>query len=212
MVDLATRMANLLLNLRRAVAEFIVASARPPHHAWIGDRLFMAVPPPPRLPPLPAATWNLFHNRLLRLAERFQALHVRWRANTLPRPRPPRQRAAQPRPPVPRLPAGFAWANLRIPAAAPSTGQLRAILQQPDTREFVAAAPQAGRLLRPLCRALGVRPPPWLALPPRPRTPSPRRPPPQPALRPRAPFLLPTDHPIPRNILDAARAWKRKSP
>ena len=50
----------------------------------------------------------------------------------------------------------------------------------PDTRALVEAAPQAGRLLRPLCRALAIDPPAWLRLPGTPEPPPPR---PSPARR-----------------------------
>jgi hypothetical protein len=45
---------------------------------------------------------------------------------------------------------------------------LRHLLVLPEMAEFVAAAPEAGRIVRPLCRMLGQRPPEWLRLPRRP--------------------------------------------
>jgi hypothetical protein len=64
---------------------------------------------------------------------------------------------------------------------------LETLLKDPDMAALIAAAPQLGRLLRPLCRSLG-RDPGAASLPPRPqaprapRTPRPRRPrPPKPA-------------------------------
>jgi hypothetical protein len=55
---------------------------------------------------------------------------------------------------------------------------LQHFLSLPETGELVSAGPQAGRILRPLCRILGVKPPPYLTLPRHPRLP---RPPPEPA-------------------------------
>ena len=59
--------------------------------------------------------------------------------------------------------------NSRAAEAGPSGGHLHDLLQQPNTQDFVQAVPQAARLLRPLCHALGVDQPTWLQLPPRPR-------------------------------------------
>jgi hypothetical protein len=75
-----------------------------------------------------------------------------------------------------RLPRGHGWVTRRIPEAGPSAGALHDLLQQPNTRDFVQAAPQAARLLRPLCRALGVDQTAWLKLPHRPRAPRKPRP------------------------------------
>ena len=47
------------------------------------------------------------------------------------------------------------------------------LLHHPDLPAFLAAAPQAARLLRPICRLLQVDLPPILQLPPRPK-PAPR--------------------------------------
>jgi hypothetical protein len=70
-----------------------------------------------------------------------------------------------------------------VPEAAAAGSQLRHLLADPEMAALIEAAPQMGRLLRPLCRSLGVRLPPGL-LPP-PRAPKPRKPrspqPPRPA-------------------------------
>jgi hypothetical protein len=79
-----------------------------------------------------------------------------------------------------RLPRGRGWIIRRIPEAGPSAGALHDLLQQPDTRDFIEAAPQAARLLRPLCHGLGIDQPAWLKLPPRPRKPRKPRPPREP--------------------------------
>jgi hypothetical protein len=36
--------------------------------------------------------------------------------------------------------------------------QLRAVLEHPDMKALLAAAPQAARVLQPLCRALAIEP------------------------------------------------------
>jgi hypothetical protein len=58
---------------------------------------------------------------------------------------------------------------------------LETLLKDPEMAALIAAAPQLGRLLRPLCRALGRDPgaaklPPQPPRPKQPRKPRPRRP------------------------------------
>jgi hypothetical protein len=48
---------------------------------------------------------------------------------------------------------------------------LQELLADPDMAALVAAAAQAGRILRPLCRMLNAEPPPYLRLSKRPRRP-----------------------------------------
>jgi len=217
MFDIATYFITIVTQLRQAVAAYAAAQARPVQVVWLGDRAFVPISPPERLPRLPDASWTLLWHRLGRLASRFQTLVDRWRANALPARvparRPPAAQAARSdRGSQPRLPGTLGWVHHRIPDSASPSGRLHELLTQPDTQALVLAAPQAGRLLRPLCRALGVPLPAWLALPARPR----------PARRPVvAPCTLtppgappgppPTpDRPIPANILAAARAWKKR--
>ena len=162
---LADRFASLVEGLRRAIA------AR-------GVGLGLAVP-------LMLLLWS----RLRRTALRFARLAEKARAGTLP---PPRRRLRSPRPARPppvRLPRGAAWLLRRLPQAAAAASQLQHLLADPAMAELLAAAPQAGRLLRPLCQMLGVRPPPAArslssgrkqAGPVGPRRPSGRRPRPAP--------------------------------
>jgi hypothetical protein len=108
----------------------------------------------------------LIWTRLRRLGARFAALAARQRTDKPPPARRPRP--AAPRPRAPRLPRGFAWLVRLVPEAAVRGSQLRHLLTEPEMAALIAAAPQAGRLLRPLCRMLGVDPPPALRLPRRP--------------------------------------------
>jgi hypothetical protein len=55
--------------------------------------------------------------------------------------------------------------------------ELEEMLEDPETPAQVAAAPQLGRVLRPLCRMLAVKPPAWLRLPRRARPPVAKFPP-----------------------------------
>ncbi len=147
------------------------------------------------LPLLPGPVWSLLWFRLERLGNRLTRLYESWQAGTLPTPRPKTVRAKSARNPpaeIPerpvapgmplvkapaRLPRCRGWITRRIPEAGPSAGWLEYLLQQPHTQDFVQAAPQAARLLRPLCHALGVDQPAWLQRPARPRKPRKPRPP-----------------------------------
>ncbi len=217
MSTIATTIATIASLLHTAIGVFVAREARPRPVVWLGTRAFAEPCPPRALPALPQPAWALFRDRLARLATRFQVLFDRWQSNTLPTPRAPRPGQAcrpDPRPilrptrrPVPRLPRAHGWAARRMPEAAPSSGRLQSLLHDPTTRAFVAAAPQAGRLLRPLCRALGIAPPDWLALPRRPRTPrAPRRPQAPPEVQPATP-----ERPLQPYVRAAVRAWKKKS-
>ena len=141
---------------------------------------------------------------LNRAAPRLERLLARWQAGRLPKPRPgrppPAKTATEPprhRPRV-RLPTGRGWLVRMIQPTAQFTGQVEALLARPEMVELLAAAPQAGRILRPLLRMLSYDPlPPILRLPERLRRP---RPP-----RPRTPA-------IPRIPARQRRAWLTYSP
>jgi hypothetical protein len=143
MPTLATRFALILAGLRAAIA---------PVAARDRARTSLLV---------------LLWGRLGRMATRFERLFARWREGTLPRPRP--SRAGQPATwqPHPHFPANPAWLVAMVREATPMASQLQHLLAHPDITEFLAAAPQAGRILRPLCHMLGLPQPP--ALPPRTR-------------------------------------------
>ena len=101
--------------------------------------------------------------RLRRLCARLEALATRPQV-------PARRRSGRSGPPH-RLPRGRGWLRSSFPATASLAPQLRALLDAPDMRAFIAATPAAGRILRPLCHTIGIAPPPALALPPKPRPP-----------------------------------------
>jgi len=118
----------------------------------------------------------LVWSRLRRLASRFVRLAARLEAGT--KPAPPRPAAPRPKRPKPphRLPRGHAWLVRLVPEAASGASQLQHLLAEPEMAALIAATPQMGRLLRPLCRMLGVAPPPAIAKPPPVTGASPSRP------------------------------------
>ena len=148
----------------------------------------------------------LFYSHLRRMVVRLANLAVRVRNGTLPARRRPcaaSSRPASPRPArvprPPRLPRGFAWVPRLVPEANGYASQLRHLLAEPEMAALLAAAPQAGRILRPLCRMLGIRPLPGPLAPPPAAAGTPPgtavpAPPPEPPPRP-APLGVPSPGP-----------------
>ena len=206
MRDFTTRLVALLTSLRHAVAAFAARQDRV-QTTWIGAQAYRPIENPHQPAKIPGETWVLLWHRLNRLAARFQALFARWQTNTLPTPRIRASRPYTPREYL-RLPTTPGWINHRIAEAAPCAGTLDILLQHPELPKFLQQAPQAGRLLRPLCRALGRPTPNCLKLPanPKPVLPSPRLRG-EPEGGPHAPTT--PDRPLPANIRAAARAWKK---
>ena len=133
---------------------------------------------------------NLIVHRLNRTAHRFTRLFERWQAGTLPKPRPSRagkSRAPSTTAPALRLPRGKAWLLRHAQPSAFLITRLEHMFQDPECLRMLREVPQAGRLLRPLCRMVGVALPEPIRLPPRPprekrvRVKLPR--PPKPSLR-----------------------------
>ena len=124
-----------------------------------------------RIPALAPLLLLVIHNRLGRMAQRLDRLTLLWQENRLPKPRaitPPSATAPEPRPPSPQrpyIPSGQAWLIRLAQPSAQYITHLEIFLARPDTQALVEAAPQAGRILRPLCRMLGVKLPPELRRP-----------------------------------------------
>ncbi len=138
----------------------------------------------------------LIWRRLRRMSTRFTRLAGRIQTGPRPAPRARIRRARPCRPDrTPRTPRGFAWLIRQVPQTAGGASQLQYLLAEPEMAALIAAAPQAGRILRPLCRMLGIRPPPGLRAPP----PAPRAAPPraEPRTAPPATPHEPPDRPPP---------------
>ena len=100
------------------------------------------------------AVWG----RIGRISARLERLIAQWRAGTLPAPRAQRGRVpgasgSKPRSSLPTTPA---WLLVAVREAAPFGTRLEELLSEAECEAFLAAAPQARRLLRPLCRMLGI--------------------------------------------------------
>ena len=101
--------------------------------------------------------------RIARMGTRLERLIALWRAGKLPKPRRP----AAPRAPRPGRPASKkmvfptapAWLLRKLGYEVAAYGsQLRHMLSEQECAEFLAAVPQAGRILRPLLGMLSVDP------------------------------------------------------
>ena len=140
---------------------------------------------------LTAAIWQ----RVRKLGGRFCALYGMWKAGTLPKPRVRAVAHPPPRPctargegeaidyinagrvrPASVLPRALGWMYKMVPWSAGSlAGGVDSIMRNfPEMQAFAAACPQVGRVVRPLCRMTGIKPPEYLQLPRRGRRSSPR--------------------------------------
>ncbi len=125
--------------------------------------------------------------RLRRTLQRLDRLALRWQAGArlTPRARAPRTPRGSPPPATPGLFAGATpqargWLLRLCPHATLGISTVEQMLADPEIAALIAAAPQAGRLLRPLARMFGLDLPAHLRLPPRPKPPpkpKPARPP-----------------------------------
>ncbi len=127
---------------------------------------------------LPGPLLTLIWNRLHRIIARFT------RAATTP-PAPPRSRACAKRPARPHkpdlLPRHYAWLRKLVQETGGGASQLEFFLNQPDIVALIAADARLGRILRPLCHMLGIRPAHVPILYPQPPSQPPDAPPPVPA-------------------------------
>jgi hypothetical protein len=102
----------------------------------------------------------------------------RWREGLLrpARKQPQRQPAKVPAknqppardPSVVVLPRRFGWLPQYLPETAVFAEQLQQYLADPEVADLFARCPQAGKILRPICRILGVKPIPEILRPPAP--------------------------------------------
>ena len=118
---------------------------------------------------VPIVLIKLLWRRLRRMKARFVSVLARLRAGTLPPPggerrgRGPGSPDAAPR--SPDVPVHYGWVIQTISCAFLRSWELAEILDDPGMAEAVGAAPQLGRVLRPLCHMLAVKQPGWLRRP-----------------------------------------------
>ena len=104
-------------------------------------------------------------DRLTRILTRFAAILARpirpLPTRTIAPRQPAERQPIQARPfKSRRLPTGFGWLIRRIPAASPFAEELQRLIGDPQMAVLLQANPGMARLLRPLCRMLGVQQPP----------------------------------------------------
>ena len=120
---------------------------------------------------------KLIWRRLRRMSRRFAAILAQLRAGTLPKAGDAAERKvaeaparASPRPPAPAGTWRFGWVIHAVSWFVWNRHyELKEMLEEPEAEALVAEAPQLGRVLRPMCQMLAVKPPEWLRLPRRPR-------------------------------------------
>ncbi len=99
------------------------------------------------------AVWG----RIGRMRGRLERLIARWRAGTLPAPRKSRAGEVRGAPGIRiAFPTAPAWLLVRVRTAVAARAQVEHLLSQAEYVAFLAAVPQARRILRPLCRMLGI--------------------------------------------------------
>ena len=116
---------------------------------------------------------KLIWRRLRRMNRQFAAIMARCRAGILVRAVAERPAGASPRSrgPRPGQPSQrYGWVIYAISWFVWNRHyELKEMLEEPEIEEMVAAAPEFGRVFRPMCRMLAVKPPAWLRLPRKPR-------------------------------------------
>lgn len=124
------------------------------------------------LTPLLVAVWG----RIGRMRVRLERLVALWRAGILPKQRRPRdQQAGKPTDRPARAkqsyPSTRGWLVARVWEAGAFRSQLENLLSREECVAFLAAVPQALRILRPLCHMLRVETVPEVIRKPRPPAP-----------------------------------------
>ncbi len=153
----------------------------------------------------------LLWRRLRRLSRRFHAIMAKYRAGAVPEAVSATPRAAAARPVgsvrAKKLSQRFGWAIYAVSWFVWGRRyEMEEMLEIAETAEMVADAPEFGRVFRPLCQMLHVKPPVWLKLPRRER--KPRKPRPSRAVvHPPAPDFILNDPAV--IIKPDGTVWKR---
>ncbi len=123
---------------------------------------------------MPVSLCQILSRRLTRLMDRLRTLIERG-------PLPPRPARATPRTPPTNPPkqstdelhppSNFGWLAFMFPGSDISAmrSHLLILLDEPETQSLITGHPMLARSIRPLCHMLGIKPPPCLKLPSRPR-------------------------------------------
>ena len=215
MSPIGNQLTLILQSVLQVLRAFALWSPAPAHVVSLGHDTWIVpgarrMEDNPHLALIPAELRALLRDRAARAITRLLTLFARWQAGTLPKPRydfprPRIQATPRPRRPYQRLPRSRAWAGARVFELRGYASQLSHLLANPGMAPFLVACPQAGRILRPLCHAIGAELPPGLmrAAPPRLQR-SPRPP------RPRPLSLTDPSLKLPPYVIRAVRYFRRR--
>ena len=138
---------------------------------------------------MPFALCQSISRRLIRLHDRLRVLIVRGPMPVRPKRATPRNPPKKPKPASQNQefypPTNFGWLSSMFPGTDISAkrSHLLILLDEAETQSLITSHPMLARSLRPLCHMLGIKPPPCLKLPLKPRT----KHPPQPLKTPKPP-------------------------
>jgi hypothetical protein len=200
-VSLFARLESVFLPLLLRIAEFASRLPSQPHLALLTPA------------PILLARILLARTRLARAHARIAALLHRLAEGTWQPPRPHAPRPSRKRAPTPYLPRRKGWlGHVTDHHVRAHASQLTHLLNDPGTQAILSRAPAQARatlarLLRGPTRLLALDLPNQLQFAGPPRPPRIRKPRPRPE-RPQG--VLPTDRPIPRNVLAFARYNRRR--
>ena len=200
-LDLIVRLESVFLPLLLRIAEFANLLPTIPHLAFLTPA------------PLLMARILLARTRLARAHARLAALLHRLAEGTWQPPRPHTPRPSRTRPPSPYVPRRPGWlGHVTDHHVRAHASQLTHLLNDPGTQAILARVPAraratVARILRGPTRLLALDLPAQLQFAGPPRPPRPRKPRPRPQ-RPQG--VLPTDRPIPKNVLAFARYNRRR--
>jgi hypothetical protein len=200
-LDLIARLESVFLPLLLRIAEFASRLPTLPHLALLTPA------------PLLLARILLARTRLARAHARIAALLHRLAEGTWQPPRPHTPRPSRKRAPTPDLPRRKGWlGHVTDHHVRAHASQLTYLLNDPGTQAILSRAPAQARatlarLLRGPARLLALDLPTQLQFAGPPRPPPIRKPRPRPE-RPQG--VLPTDRPIPKNVLAFARYNRRR--
>ncbi len=124
---------------------------------------------------MPVSLRQILSRRLTRLMDRLRVLIERGPVPPRPKRTTPRNPPKNPKPTSQSEelypPTNFGWLAFMFPGSDISAmrSHLLILLDEPETQSLITSHPMLARSIRPLCHMLGIKPPPCLKLPKKPR-------------------------------------------